>query len=107
MEQKLFRLAPLFSDDKIFKGSHWHDTDWSSESFKTINHEIILGKLYDSGFSAEAITWSKSYLSDWTSPKNIDNCLPNLSKFLCTIPLRSDLDELLFLLYVNGTSQAA
>ena len=51
-----------------------------------IDYEIFLGKLHAVGFSEKAITWFKSYLSDWAFKININNHVLDLSKIYSGVP---------------------
>ena len=71
------------------------------KAFDTINHEILLGKLYAIGFYEKTVAWFKSYLSDRAFKVNINSHFSDLSKISCDVPQGSILGPLLFLLYVN------
>ena len=73
--------------------------------FDTINHEILLGKLYAIRFSEKVLAWLKSYLSDRAFKINIKNHLSDLSKISCGVPQGSILGPLLFLPYINDMPQ--
>ena len=76
------------------------------KAFDTMNHEIILGKLYAIGFSEKTVARFKSYLSDRAFKVNINNHFSDLSKTSCGVPQGSIVDSLLFLLYVNDMPKA-
>ena len=72
--------------------------------FDTINHAILLGKLYATGFSQKTVAWFKSHLSDRAFKVNINNHFSDLSKINCGDHQGSILGPLLFLLYVSDMS---
>ena len=63
------------------------------KAFDTIDHDVLLQKLYAIGFSKRTVNWFKSYLSNRSFKVNLGNNF-------------SILGPLLFLIYVNDMSQA-
>ena len=76
------------------------------KAFDTVNHEILLHKLYNYGIRGVAYDWFKSYLLNRQQYTVINGCVSNLAKITCGVPQGSVLGPLLFLLYVNDIANA-
>ena len=72
----------------------------------TIDHDILLQKLYAIGFSKNSINWSRSYLMNRTFLVNLGNVFSQLACVSSDVPQGSILGPLLFLTYINDMSQA-
>ena len=102
-------LALMFLVDKISKALHEGDyvlgvfIDFS-KAFDTVNHEILLSKLWCYGIRGNAYKWLESYLdrrSQYVSFGSVDSSAQIIK---CGVPQGSILGPLLFLLYVNDIS---
>ena len=76
------------------------------KAFGTIDHDVLLPKLYAIGFSKRTVNWFKSYLSNRSFKVNLGNNLSQPASVSCGVPQGSILGRLLVLIYVNDMSQA-
>ena len=76
------------------------------KAFDTIDHDVLLQKLYAIGFSKRTVNWFKSYLSNRSFKVNLGNNFSQPASVSCGVPQGSILGPLLFLIYVNDMSQA-
>ena len=76
------------------------------KAFYTINHKILLDKLFPIGFWKNSISWYESYLAERHFTVEVANRVSKFSKISCGVPQGSILGPLLFLIYVNDMSQA-
>ena len=76
------------------------------KTFGTIDHDVLLQKLYAIGFSKHAVSWFQSYLSNRSFLVNLENNFSQPASVSCGVPQGSILGPLLFLIYVNDMSQA-
>ena len=76
-----------------------------SKAFDTIifsiNHEILLTKLYNYGLRGIAHKWFFSYLTNRKQCTRFNNSLSDFQYIRCGVPQGTLLGPLLFLLYVN------
>ena len=72
-----------------------------SKAFDTVNHVILLSKLFLYGIRGIPGKWFKSYLEHRTQYVKIESVKSGYENITCGIPKGSTLGPLLFLLYVN------
>ena len=72
-----------------------------SKVFDTVNHEILLRKLYSYGIRVIAHEWLKSYLDCRSQYVVFNKAESNPMNITCGVPQGSILGLLLFLLYIN------
>ena len=72
-----------------------------SKALDSLDHHILLDKLYCYGFRGIVHKWFKSYLSNRKQFITSDGCKSQLMTIMCGVPQGSILGPLLFILYVN------
>lgn len=72
-----------------------------SKAFDTVDHEILLEKLFYYGINGIEHNWFKSYLSNRNQFVYLNDCSSDLLPINCGIPQGSILGPILFLRYVN------
>ena len=72
-----------------------------SKAFDTLDHSILLSKLYDYGIRGILLKLFKHYLSNRFQFVSIDNHDSSFKPIRCGVPQGSILGPLLFLIYVN------
>ena len=71
------------------------------KAFDTVNHLILLSKLYSYGVKGNAYELLSSYLDNRTQRCAVNGVLSNSCTLTCEIPQGTVLGPLLFLLYIN------
>ena len=75
-----------------------------SKGFDTLNYTILLNKLQNYSITGHSLSWFKAYLSDRSQILCIGNKLSHLSNISMGVPQGTCLGPILFLLYVNNSS---
>ena len=72
-----------------------------SNAFDTLNHDLLIAKLYAYGFSKKALILIKSYLSNRWQRTRINNSYSSWTELLLGVPQGFILEPLLFNINLN------
>lgn len=73
-----------------------------SKAFDTVDHNILLTKLYTIGFRGKVLGWFGSYLRNRRQVVKINAAVSDTGNLSCGVPQGSVLGPLLFLIYFNS-----
>ena len=85
-------------DNKGFGGAILMDL---SKAFNTINHDLLIAKLYAYGFNKNALKLIKSYLTNRWQRTKVNNSYSPWTEIIHGVPQGSILGPLLFNIYLN------
>ena len=71
------------------------------KAFDTVNHKILLDKLYHYGIRGVPLEWFHSYLTGRKQCVEFNSVTSDVLDMKCGVPQGSNLGPLLFLLYIN------
>ena len=77
------------------------------KAFDTVDHSILISKLYKLGIIGPILKWFKSYLSNRQQFVQIHKTKSDIKPVVCGIPQGSILGPLLFILYINDLAEVS
>ena len=72
------------------------------KAFDTVNHTILIRKMYAYGIRGNILKWFESYLTDRSQYLTYDSIKSNTSFLNCGVPQGSILSPLLFIIFINN-----
>ena len=90
-------LINSFEDNKLTCGIFLD----ISKAFDTIEHNILLNKLYKYGIRGNMLDWFMNYLSNRYQFVSINNTSSSFLGIECGVPQGSIIGPILFILYIN------
>ena len=85
-------------DDNMYTAGIFMDL---SKAFDTIDHDILLHKLYHYGFRGISYKWFENYLSNRKQFVSFNGAQSSNEHVICGVPQGSILGPLLFIVYMN------
>ena len=105
-----YRLSPSLENKNQIKSSI-NNRDISlatfidfSKEFDTVNHKILVKKLFKYGIKDKNLDWLENYLFQRQQCTTINGMTSEYSNICCGVPQGSILGPLLFLVYINDLS---
>ena len=78
-----------------------------SKAFDTINHEILMYKLFHYGIRGRALEWFRDYLTNRLQFVHINDSNSSTQNITCGVPQGSLLGPLLFIIYINDLPKSS